>query len=353
MELTLLGWTPYYERHFQAIAGPESRVGRVSAEHKHLYRVFTEAGEVLAQVSGKYRYDAVGRSDYPVVGDWVLLSPGGLDDRASILAALPRVNRFSRMNAGDREEEQVLAANLDHVFLFSALNQEYNLRRIERYLVMAWENGAAPVIVLNKTDLCEDVPARVHEVTGIAPGVPVHAVSCLTGAGLDRLMPYLAPGQTVALLGSSGTGKSTFLNRMLGEAVQRTGEIRQDDGRGRHTTTFRQMHLLPGGGLVIDTPGLRELKLWASETGITGTFAEIEAFASHCRFGNCQHDGEPGCAVQAALDAGEIDLARFQSYVKLQKELAYLSRRDNLNEAQDEKAKWKQISKEIKRINKR
>lgn len=353
MTLTSLGWNSVFESHFQANAGPERRVGRISAEHKHLYRVYTEAGEILAQVSGKFRYDAVGRRDYPVVGDWVTLTPGGPDDRATIWETLPRINRFSRMSAGSREEEQVLAANMDEVFLFSALNQDYNLRRIERYLVMAWENGANPVIVLNKTDLCDDVPGRVKEVTAIAPGVPVHPVSCLTGYGIEALTSYLTPGRTVALLGSSGAGKSTFLNWMLGEAIQRTAAIRQHDDRGRHTTTSRQMHLLPGGGLVIDTPGLRELKLYASDTGMTGAFSEIEEYASQCRFADCRHEGEPGCAVRRAVEEGELDEARFGSYMKLQKELAYLSRKDNLFEALEEKAKWKNIHKEIKRIKKR
>jgi ribosome biogenesis GTPase len=246
-----------------------------------------------------------------------------------------------------------LVANIDAVFIVSSLNRDFNLRRMERYLVLTWESGVNPVIVLNKADLCEDVYSKITEISSIAPGVPVHAISCETGQGLDQLTPYLGTGKTVALLGSSGVGKSTLLNCLLGESIKRTGAVRSQDSRGRHTTTHRQMHLLPRGGLVIDTPGLRELRLWGSDEGISSTCEDIEEYSVRCRFNDCRHQGEPGCAVMEALESGVLDWARYQSYLKLQKEMAYISRKENLFEALEEKEKWKQIHKEIKRIKKR
>lgn len=353
MNLIELGWDSVWDELFQAVSNIEYCVGRVSAEHKHLYRVFTEQGEILAQVSGRFRYAAHGRWDFPVVGDWVVIASDSDDDRGIIWSVLPRRNKFSRQAAGDNEEEQVLVANIDTVFIVSSLNQDFNLRRMERYLVLTWECGASPVIVLNKADLCGDISSKIEETNAIAPGVSVHTISCETGQGLDQLAPYLGTGKTVALLGSSGVGKSTLLNCLLGESVKRTNAVRNQDDRGRHTTTHRQLHMLPQGGLVIDTPGLRELKLWGTDVGITSTFEDIERYSARCRFVDCQHQGEPGCAVMGALDSGELDWSRYHSYVKLQKEMAYISRKDNLFEALEEKEKWKQIHKEIKRIKKR
>lgn len=353
MNLTELGWDSAWDELLLADSDVEYGVGRVSAEHKHLYRVFTEQGETLAQVSGKYRHDARSRSDFPVVGDWVVITSGSDQDRAIIWGILPRRNKFSRQAAGENEEEQALVANIDAVFIVSSLNRDFNLRRMERYLVLTWESGVNPVIVLNKADLCEDVYSKITEISSIAPGVPVHAISCETGQGLDQLTPYLGTGKTVALLGSSGVGKSTLLNCLLGESIKRTGAVRSQDSRGRHTTTHRQMHLLPRGGLVIDTPGLRELRLWGSDEGISSTFEDIEEYSVRCRFDDCRHQGEPGCAVMEALESGVLDWARYQSYLKLQKEMAYISRKENLFEALEEKEKWKQIHKEIKRIKKR
>ena len=352
MNLTELGWDSAWDELLLADSDVEYGVGRVSAEHKHLYRVFTEQGETLAQVSGKYRHDARSRSDFPVVGDWVVITSGSDQDRAIIWGILPRRNKFSRQAAGENEEEQALVANIDAVFIVSSLNRDFNL-----------QNGTLPgsdlgkrvnpVIVLNKADLCEDVYSKITEISSIAPGVPVHAISCETGQGLDQLTPYLGTGKTVALLGSSGVGKSTLLNCLLGESIKRTGAVRSQDSRGRHTTTHRQMHLLPRGGLVIDTPGLRELRLWGSDEGISSTFEDIEEYSVRCRFNDCRHQGEPGCAVMEALESGVLDWARYQSYLKLQKEMAYISRKENLFEALEEKEKWKQIHKEIKRIKKR
>lgn len=279
MNLTELGWDSAWDELLLADSDVEYGVGRVSAEHKHLYRVFTEQGETLAQVSGKYRHDARSRSDFPVVGDWVVITSGSDQDRAIIWGILPRRNKFSRQAAGENEEEQALVANIDAVFIVSSLNRDFNLRRMERYLVLTWESGVNPVIVLNKADLCEDVYSKITEISSIAPGVPVHAISCETGQGLDQLTPYLGTGKTVALLGSSGVGKSTLLNCLLGESIKRTGAVRSQDSRGRHTTTHRQMHLLPRGGLVIDTPGLRELRLWGSDEGISSTFEDIEEYS--------------------------------------------------------------------------
>src|SRR5262249_18765275 len=266
MTLEELGWTAHFAAAFDAIrAGPGVEPARVSLEHTHIYRVLTPRGERLARVAGRLRHAAAGRADFPAVGDWVAIeTPEGGGD-ARIRAVLPRVSRFSRRAAGDVTEEQVVAANIDVVFLVSGLDNDFNPRRIERYLVTAWESGAAPVILLNKADLVEDADGTAAEVSSLAQGVPVHAISATQGDAIDRVRGYLARGRTGALLGSSGVGKSSIANALLGEARLRTHDVRDSDSRGRHTTTGRQLVVLPGGGILIDTPGMRELQLW--ETG--------------------------------------------------------------------------------------
>ncbi|MDQ0876927.1 ribosome biogenesis GTPase [Paenibacillus sp. V4I3] len=338
-----LGWNSFFEKAFEPYLNEGYQVGRVSLEHKHMYRVQTEVGEALAEVSGKMRHLALGREDYPAVGDWVVLSIRGEEQRATIHAVLPRKSKFSRKVAGQVTEEQIVATNVDTVFLFTALNLDFNVRRIERYMVLAWESGANPVIVLSKADLCEDPEALAAEVAAVAVGVPIHIISSAENRGLDELAAYISPGQTVALLGSSGVGKSTLVNRIYGQDILDTGDIRSGDDKGKHTTTHRELISLPGGGILIDTPGMRELQLWDVSEGLSTSFQDIEEFAGMCFFQDCKHQNEPKCAVRQALDEGTLAVERFNNYLKLQKELAYLARKEDKGLQAAEKAKWKKI----------
>ncbi|HVM68562.1 MAG TPA: ribosome small subunit-dependent GTPase A, partial [Gaiellaceae bacterium] len=259
----------------------------------------------------------------------------------TIQAVLPRRTKFSRKVAWSAAEEQVVAANVDTVFLLTSLNEDLNLRRLERYLTLAWESGAQPVLVLTKIDLDpERVAQAVRDIESVAFGVAVHAISTVTGDGLDGLRAHILPGRTVALLGSSGVGKSTLVNTLAGREVLAVREIRADDGEGRHTTTHRQLVLLPDGGLVLDTPGMREIQLWESAEGLEEAFADVEELASQCRFGDCAHRSEPGCAVQAALEEGRLDAARWSSYKKLQRELEHLERRLDKRAQSEARKRW-------------
>ncbi|HZD58899.1 MAG TPA: ribosome small subunit-dependent GTPase A [Anaerolineae bacterium] len=325
MDLNQLGWSSFFKESFEPFLQRGYSAGRISEEHKHLYHVLTECGELLAKVSGKLRHDSETRSEYPAVGDWVVISARPAEGTATIHAVLPRLSTFTRKIAGKTTEEQIIAANINTIFLVNGLDNDFNLRRIERYLTLGWESGANPVIVLNKADICDDIAQKVALVETVALGVPVHVVSAVTGQGLEELSTYLSNGTTVAFLGSSGTGKSTLINALLGQAVQDVSAVRQGDDRGRHTTTFRKMIILPQGGIVIDTPGLRELQLWGSDEGLSGAFSDIELLAEHCHFADCRHENEPGCAVRRALEEGSLDVKRCESYLKLQGELEYLA----------------------------
>jgi ribosome biogenesis GTPase len=342
LDLASLGWDRQWAAAFDPWAGRRFEPARVILEHQHIYRVATARDEPFATVAGRFRHTAASRADYPAVGDWVAIERRPPSDRVLIHGVLPRRSRFSRKVAGDETAPQIVAANVDVAFLVSGLD-DVNLRRIERYLVTAWEGGTSPVIVLNKADLCEDVEARVADVARIAPGVPVHPVSCVTGDGLDDLRAHAAPGRTVALLGSSGVGKSTIINRLLGYDRQRTGEVRARDRRGRHTTSNRELVALPGGGLLIDTPGMRELQLWDVGSALHDAFDDIRRVAAGCHFRDCRHDTEPRCAVKAAVEAGEIPRERLENYLRLQREVEHLAARQDARRALDEKHKTRAI----------
>lgn len=352
MNLESLGWSKSFASAFSSFAAAGYRVGRVSREHRSAYWLYTESGEIPAHMAGKLRYQTEQAEAFPAVGDWVVIRLHDDATQATIHDILPRQSQFVRKAVGSRTEAQVIATNVDTVFLISALDHDFNLRRIERYLTLAWDSGARPVIVLNKADLCDDLAERLWDVNAIAPGVPVIALSAIQAQGLEALQPYLQPGQTVALLGSSGVGKSTLTNQLVGAAVQATQAVRADDQRGRHTTTYRQLLCLPSGGLLIDTPGMRELQLWSSEESIEQTFEEVEDLAHQCRFRDCQHQQEPGCAVQAALASGTLDPQRFESYCKLHREQAYLERKQDQRSHLNTKARWKQMTKAMRQRSK-
>jgi ribosome biogenesis GTPase len=344
--LARLGWGADFEQEFEQYEAAGLVPGRVAVQHRGAYDVLAAGGEVRAGLPGKMLHDAGDVADLPAVGDWVALDPP-IEGRSTIRAVLSRRTSFVRTMASDQHrlsEQQVVAANVDTVFLVSALVDDYNLRRLERYLVLAWESGAQPVVVLTKADLSDDVDGAVMEVESVAVGVPVHAVSNVTGEGVDELRPYFAGNRTVAALGSSGVGKSTLINSLSGEEVMETGAVRRD-GRGRHTTTRRELIAVPGGGFFLDTPGMRELQLAEASGGIEEAFDDLYELFSRCRFSDCAHDQEPGCAVNAALREGRLDAERWKSFQKLQRELAMLDRRLDLRAKSEERKKWKRFSK--------
>lgn len=328
VDLATLGWDDDWAAAFEPYREEGLVAGRVSVQHRGEWDVLTADGEVRARVPGSVRHRSPSVAELPVVGDWVALDAGGAGPRA-IHAVLPRRTSFSRRAAHDpgsqSTREQVVAANVDVVFVTASLAEDVSTRLLERYLTLAWESGARPVILLTKADREED-PDAVAEVAEVGGEVPVHAVSTRTGLGLADVRRYLGPGVTGALLGPSGVGKSTLVNALLGEDRLATGSVRED-GSGRHTTTRRELVLLPGGGLVVDNPGMRELHLWVADEGLDEAFEDITELAAHCRFSDCRHDGEPGCAVAAALADGRLAAERWESYRNLERELAELEER--------------------------
>ncbi|HEV7516923.1 MAG TPA: ribosome small subunit-dependent GTPase A [Thermoanaerobaculia bacterium] len=344
--LAALGWGA----PFAAAFAPFSAEGLVSARvvgQQGSYQVATGEAELSAEPTGRLKREPGG---LPAVGDWVALEPPSSDRSARIRAVLPRRSRFSRKVAGSRAAEQVVAANLDTILLVSGLDGDWNPRRIERYLAAAWTSGANPVVVLNKADRAEDPEALELATAEVALGVPVHRVSARTGEGVEALAVYFPAGATVGLLGSSGVGKSTLVNRILGGEVQRTGEVRQGDDRGRHTTTRRELFPTPWGGLVLDTPGMRELQLWDAGEGVEAAFADVETLAQGCRFRDCRHQGEPGCAVGAAVTDGTLDPERFASYQKLEREVEQLRARTDVQAREREKQRIKALCKAADRF---
>ena len=327
-----LGYTPHLDDHLERAVAPAAHVelepARVVFESHQQFRIAGADGDRAARPASR---QADGEA-LPVVGDWVAFARDS-DGTGLIHALLPRATCLSRKVAGKRTTEQVVAANVDTIFLVMGLDGDYNLRRLERFAVMAWESGAQPVVVLTKADLAEDPDGARLDASAAVPGVPVHAVSALTGDGMEPLGVFLEPGRTVALIGSSGAGKSTLLNRLSGSEVMRTGSVRESDSRGRHTTTHRQLVTLPNGGLLVDNPGVREIQLWADAEALGGVFSDIEELARACRFRDCRHGGEPGCAVHLAVSEGRLSAERLESWLKLDKELASLERRRSVAES--------------------
>ena len=331
-----LGWDATAASALDELQDDNLFPARVAAQHRGEYVLFGEGGELRAKAAGRLLYDREVGGELPAVGDWV-----GVRRPATIAAILPRRTAFIRKTAGQTSVEQVLASNVDTAFLLAGLDDDFSLRRLERYLTTAWESGADPVIVLTKADLATDVDAAVMQVESVAIAVPVLPISNLTGDGVEALDAYLAAGRTIVLLGSSGVGKSTLLNRLAGEQLMKTRAL-ASDGTGRHTTTHRELVLLPDGGMVIDTPGLRELQFW--EGDITAAFEDIEALAANCRFRDCAHTREPGCAVLGAVDDGTLELDRLRSWRKLQRELESIAARTDRRLRIARKKRWKQMA---------
>ena len=353
MNLVELGWNDYFAALFEPYRVEGFIPARVVVQHRDRSLAAGKAGDALAEVSGRFRHHTTSLADYPTVGDWVALEPFGRR-RAVIHAVLERRSAFVRKTAGEATEPQVVAANVDTVFLVTGLDGDYNLRRIERYLTAAWDSGASPVIVLNKSDLREDLAAVVAEVNTIAFGTPVVPLSARDGSNLDALGRFLERGKSAALLGSSGAGKSTLINRLLGEERLRTAPVRPDDSRGRHTTSHRKLVVLPGGALLIDTPGMRELQLWTDEASLGHSFEDVKGLAAGCRFADCTHAHEPGCAVREAVAKGELDAARYESYLKQRRELSQLAlKQDKRARRQSEKAFGKMAAAVMKDVKKR
>ena len=338
MHLESLGWDASFADEFQPFEHDGLAPARVAVEHRSEYVVYTQHGELRAELTGRLRHG----DEHPAVGDWVAVVSRADEGRATIHAVLPRRSAFVRKVAWAETKPQVVAANVDVAFVVSGLDLNFNVRRIERYLTLAWESGAQPVVLLTKADLCDDVESRVYEVESVAFGVPVHAVSAPHGDGVDTVRSYVPAGRTAALLGSSGVGKSTLVNALVGTELLAVQEIRED-GRGRHTTSHRQLVPLPDGGMMLDTPGMRELQLWDADSGMEAAFQDLESLAGQCRFADCSHGREPGCAVRAALAEGTLDVERFESWRKLQRELERLARKQDgraRSEARKERARF-------------
>ena len=346
--LEALGWDAGWVEAFAPFAAEGLRPARVVAVHRDTSVVRDGGGDRTAAVSGVFRFAALAHADFPTVGDWV-----ALDGDAVIAAILPRRSVFKRMAAdasrrGTRlDDEQIMASNVDVALLVAGLDNDFNLRRIERYLAVAWSSAITPVVVLNKSDLADDVDGRLVAVDAIAPGVATVAVSARTGAGLDELLGHLRPGTTAAILGSSGVGKSTLVNALLGEDRQATAEVRVSDSRGRHTTTHRELFELPGGALLVDTPGIRALEVLGAEEGVEAAFDDVADIAATCRFSDCRHEGEPGCAVRAALADGRLTEERLSSHRKLERELARAARDGDPRARAEHRRTWKIIHKSV------
>jgi ribosome biogenesis GTPase len=346
-DLESLGWTPFFEQQLDALTDAGLTPARVIEESRDRCRVLAECGELLAEIPGRLRHEASRGADLPVTGDWVMVQLAS-EGRAVIRRRLERRTSFSRRATGRREAEQVVAANVDTVFLVQGLPGDFNVRRMERYLARLWESGAQLVVVLNKADLCDDPAPFLAEAERVAAGVPVRLASAVIPGGLAALEPWLAPGHTASFVGSSGVGKSTLLNCLAGEELMDVREVRED-GRGRHTTTTRRLFVLPGRGLLLDTPGMRGLALWAGDHGFAQTFEDVEGLARECRFPDCTHGPEPGCAVQAALASGALARDRHDSYLKLKAELRYEARRYDVALQQEETRKWRRLHLEYRR----
>ena len=349
MDLRALGWDDFFAEAAKANGTSQKcEPARVVLVLRGGYEVWTESGQYLAQVSGRFRHNLKSKADNPVTGDFVLVETFPEESKAMIHGVLPRRTKLSRTGAGRATEEQVLAANVDEVFIALSSAAPLRVRTLERYLTVARESGARPVILLTKADLCEEVPAALASAHSVAAEAPVIPVSSVTGIGVEEVRRLICFGRTVVVLGPSGVGKSTLINSLYGGEVMATVPIREEDQKGRHTTTEREMIALPEGGLVIDTPGLREIQLWEGDEGLQDAFPEISELALCCRFTNCQHETEPGCAIQEAVRTGKLPSSRLHGFRKLKREVDHFESKHDIRLQDEQRRKTKQLTKNLK-----
>ncbi len=352
MNLEKWGLTSHFKEKTKYLVEQGLHIGRIVKENRHLYEIETEQGRLSGKVSGHFDYTAVNRADYPTIGDWVAIK---IDQNTAVIEKLiDRKSAFSRKRAGKEIEEQIIAANIDYIFLVFALEggRNYSEGAVERFLTRAWDSGASPIIILNKSDLCENTADFICKTESIAAGTPIHLTSAIDGNGIEELKNYLKPGKTIGFTGYSGVGKSALINALCGVDIMRTGSIREDDKRGKHTTTHKELILLDDGSILIDSPGLKELQLWGDESSLDSTFEDISDLADLCRFNNCSHNGEPGCMIQASLNNGDLDMDRYNRYLQMKKELQRLERKNSKKAQLEAKKKDKDISKWAKSFNK-
>ncbi len=349
-DLTKLGWNEFFAEHFSSLKSAGYEIGRVALENRHQYLLYTTSGEIIGETTGRLLHFADTSADLPKVGDWVAFQAFPEEGKAIIHEVLPRKSVFSRKIVGRKVEEQVVATNVDIVFIIQGLDHDFNLRRLERYLVMVFEGKSNPVVVLNKVDLCPDLEDKIAEVKKVTGNVPIIPLSAKTGAGVEELKALIKPGSTYAFTGSSGVGKSTLLNKLFSQEIQLTADVRESDSRGRHTTTCRKMFILPDGGLLIDTPGMREIQLWCNDDTLSDTFSDIEELALTCHFSNCTHTKEIKCSVLGALTTEEVSAERYDSFLKLRAEAAQIATKQNVSKFLERKQENKSAQRSFNKV---
>lgn len=346
-----LGWNAFFDQHFTPFKNQGFQAARVAIENRDNYLVLTDSKAYFAEVTGKLLFNASSSSELPRVGDWVVASLFESEQKAIIHDVLPRQTKFSRKIAGAKTEEQILATNIDFIFIVQSCDNDFSLRRLERQMVMVFEGGAQPIIVLNKIDLCDNYEDYVLQISSIVPDDEIVAVSALTDVGMDQLKSWLKEGKTFAFIGSSGVGKTSLINKISGNEIFKINDVREKDSKGRHTTTRRQLIVIPGGGLLIDTPGMKEFQIWEADEGLDEVYSEIAELSAGCRFSDCTHTQEIGCAVIEAVENGKLSKDRYESYLKLARELTYLKNRQQQNRY-NSKNRFKSISRAIKNFKK-